>query len=77
MVPQTITKFFWDTDPNELDVTKHERIIIPRVLNYGTLADWRWLALTYGKDRIRDTLKTSGRTSVRESITRLAQILFV
>lgn len=77
MIPATLAQFFWDTDPVLLDTKKNERTIISRVLNYGTLAHWRWLVETYGKEHIAGVLKQEGRTSLREPARRLAETLFM
>lgn len=76
MIPHSIARFFWDTDPSVLNVTKHKSIIIARVLNYGTLADWSWLVRTYGKNDISSMIVKPDRTSIREPAARLAGILF-
>ncbi len=76
MIPKTIAELFWDINPASLDIQKHERIIIPRVLNYGTLLNWQWLAETYSKAHVKEMLGTQGRTSVREGAARLAGLLF-
>lgn len=76
MIPQSIAKYFWDIKPDTLDMNKHERTIVSRVLNYGTLSDWRWLADKYGKTHVAGIANTEGRTSVKEPTRRLASILF-
>ncbi len=34
---------FWDIDPETLDLGKHSRFIIERVLKKGSLEDWLYL----------------------------------
>ncbi len=34
---------FWDIDPETLDLEKHSRFIIERVLKKGSLEDWLYL----------------------------------
>lgn len=43
---------FWDVDKNTLDLEKHKRYIINRVLDYGLMKDWRLIHEYYGIDRI-------------------------
>jgi hypothetical protein len=45
---------FWDSNLEELDLQKHKRKIIVRVLERGTLQDWQAIKEFYGKDTIRD-----------------------
>jgi hypothetical protein len=63
-------------DPDELEPLRYRRVIIPRVLNYGTLADWRWLEQRYGREAVRAEAASIGRNSVREPSRRLAALLF-
>jgi hypothetical protein len=76
MISSAAAKYFWDVDPKSLDIQKHERLIISRLINYGTLDDWRWLASTYGKERIARALHARGRTSIRTEARYLAEIVF-
>lgn len=34
---------FWDADVSTLDIERHRRYIVARVLEHGTLADWETL----------------------------------
>ena len=34
---------FWDVDPSTLDIGRHRKYVVARVLEYGTLEDWRQL----------------------------------
>lgn len=76
MLPLVAQKYFWDVNPHTLDVRKHERFIISRLLNYGRLAEWRWLIHTYGKNRLSTILQSDSRLAVRQSVRRLAEIVF-
>ncbi|HET7360437.1 MAG TPA: hypothetical protein VFI78_00720 [Salinimicrobium sp.] len=48
---------FWDSDPARLDVHKHCAHIIERVLNYGTLDDWKRLKELYSEEKILSEAK--------------------
>lgn len=73
-------RLFWDMDPTQLDVTTHASSIIERILNDGTLSDWRWLVATYGsqvlKERLSSSPRFASRTGIRERSSRLASLLF-
>lgn len=43
---------FWDMDKSLLDAERHSASLIQRVLEYGTLEDWRLTRDYYGLDRI-------------------------
>lgn len=75
MISPSAAKYFWDLDPQTLDETKHERLIVSRLLNYGRLDDWRWLVRTYGKDRLTAMLNPRGRMGIRESARHLAAVI--
>jgi hypothetical protein len=68
-------EYFWDVDAQTLDLRRHERLIISRLLNYGTLDDWRWLIRAYGKDHLANLLRSSSRLGIRESARRLAAVV--
>ncbi|MCB1122589.1 MAG: hypothetical protein KJT03_13635 [Verrucomicrobiae bacterium] len=49
-------ELFWDVNPETIDLEKHARFVIERVLTRGTATDVRELRRTYSKDRIRREL---------------------
>ena len=76
MISPTLAKYFWDVDPAVLDERKHEQLVISRILNYGRIADWLWLASTYGKHYISAILHSDTRLGLREPARRLANLVF-
>ena len=76
MIAEPIARLFWDMNPDHLEPARDKHVIVSRVLNYGTLADWEWLERQYGKDVLRAELAGGPRTSIRERSRRLADILF-
>ena len=44
---------FWDVDPEKIDIKKHARYIIERVLEFGRPDEVRWLFETYSKEEIK------------------------
>lgn len=58
-IPPNIKKLFWEFQVSDLDVDLHKSSIIQKVLNYGTLADWRWLLSVYGQREIDKILKNN------------------
>ena len=67
MIPQNFKKYFWDTDFNSLNIEKHKKYIIERILEWGEDEAVKWLNNVFKKDEIINTLKTS-RTISRKSL---------
>ena len=44
---------FWDVHIDSLDLEKHARFIVERVVSRGNRQDWQLLKEIYGKERIR------------------------
>lgn len=57
MSPFEKKTLFWDTDTNNIDLSKHKRYIIERILKFGDLTDYSWLKGTYSVDDIKEILK--------------------
>jgi hypothetical protein len=47
---------FWDFDPKSIDINKHQRFILERVLNYGTIENLKELFRIYGRKQIISNL---------------------
>ena len=62
-ITQFSTYLFWDVKREDLDMEKHSRYIIKRVLEYGMLLDWKMVLQYYGLDRIVELAKTFRRAS--------------
>ena len=52
-----IRGLLWDVDPTTVDVRRHARFIIRRVLDYGGAQDINWLRRTYTEDEIRNVVR--------------------
>jgi hypothetical protein len=76
MMTDPVARLFWDADTGALDLERHRRAIIARVLNYGTLRDWQWLTEQYGEEAVRAEALAPGRTSIRRRTRRLVSLLF-
>ncbi len=51
-----LKKFFWDVSLEELDLQKHRRFIICRLLNEGDHHSLTWLFKTYTKEVLKTPL---------------------
>lgn len=63
-LPEEVRRFFWDCDPEQLDIDRNADQILTRLLDYGDLAAARWALRTYGEDRVRRYLLSRGRKTL-------------
>ena len=56
---ENIRHLLWDVDRNKLDLQKHKKFIIERVLKFGTPKEVRWLLATYAEADIIQVVKSS------------------
>lgn len=56
MSPLTKKNLFWDTDLSSLDLSKHKRYIIERILKFGNFSDYSWLKNSYSEDDIKKVI---------------------
>lgn len=66
-VPSFAQKYFWDVNPNELDIEQHQRFIIERLLEQGDLDSLSWINQVYSRNDIRDIANHSRRLSPKTS----------
>lgn len=64
---------FWDVDPETLDLKRHTKYIVTRVLEAGTLEDWFLLCRTLTLERIIETAQ-SIRTLDRKALAFLSVV---
>ncbi len=77
-LPPLIERLFWDANLKHVSIDLQRDFIIERVLNMGTLADWRWLVDTYGDKVISERcekMPALGRENLRPESRRLASLL--
>lgn len=65
---------FWDTDLATLDLARHEKLIIARVVERGGLEGWHKLRHHYGDDKLRQ-VATSLRTLEPRTVNFLCLML--
>lgn len=56
MSPLTKKTLFWDTDISNLDINKHKRYIIERILQFGNMDDYNWMRENYSKNEIKNVI---------------------
>lgn len=62
-IPEQFSTLFWDVDPRKIDVRRHARYIIERVLETGGLEAVEWIQRLYPTSRIIETCETSRKVS--------------
>lgn len=66
-LPVSAKKYFWDINADKLDVSKHSRFVIERLLEYGDFPELRWLFQNYSRQKITGVLKNSRSLSLRSA----------
>ena len=66
-LPAAAKKYFWDINADKLDVSKHSRYVIERLLEYGDFPELRWLFQHFKKEEIVYVLKRSRFLSLRSA----------
>ena len=74
--PNLSEYLFWDTDPVSVDWEKNAQAIIVRVLERGTLLDFREIKRYYGDDKIIQAA-TSARSLSKKTVNFIAAIFEV
>jgi hypothetical protein len=69
-VPQAQRWLFWDVNAAALQTTRDANYILPRVLEFGRLADVRWLIAIYGLPEIHRFLRDVGHTELSDRTIR-------
>ena len=75
-LPETFRPLLWSYDLSRIDPLKHKKTIIVQALNYGTLAHWRWLVQSYGREGVRDVLTHVPASEIKPRSLRLASLVF-
>jgi ribosomal protein L30E len=73
MLENLSDRLFWDVNPKSLDWEKDIALIVTRVLERGTLEEWKTIVKKYGLNKIVDVAKNI-RSMDRLAINFLAQI---
>jgi hypothetical protein len=59
-IPDRFHWVFWDVDPRKLDPKVGADYILPRILEFGGIAEVRWAIETYGMEGIHRFLRDVG-----------------
>lgn len=56
-LPRFLHPLFWDTDPVKIDLSKHQKYVIERVMDWGDMPHVKWMLDNFSKKEIKDTLR--------------------
>ncbi len=59
VINKELGRFFWDVDPESLDLSRHKTYIIERLLELGDETAIRWLFAAYQRKDIIEVLRFS------------------
>ena len=74
--PEIFRPLLWGLRWSDVDVEHDKEDIIINSVNEGTLAHWRWLMQTYGKETIRAILEHRLETEFHPESRNLAKVMF-
>jgi len=75
-LPEMFRPLLWSLKWADLDVNEDKTDIIVNAINEGTLAHWRWLIKTYGRETIRVLLSKRLITEFHPESYQLARVIF-
>ncbi|MGM0689880.1 MAG: DUF6922 domain-containing protein [Bacillota bacterium] len=64
-LPAEVALYFWDVSLDNIDLDKHRKFIITRILNEGDHLAVAWLFNTYDKEIIKKTVISARNLSVK------------
>lgn len=67
MLPDFLKPLFWDADFAALDPARHRDYMIGRILEYGDVAETRWMRTTYTREEIARVLRQARWLSPRSA----------
>lgn len=67
---------FWGYNFNSLEPQRDQRLIIVNTLNYGNLTQWRELAKIYGREHLRNAIRSIPQSEFRKQAIKLIKLLF-
>jgi len=66
-LPDSVKKYFWDTDFKEIDSQKNAVYVAERLIELGDLEQLRWLKKTYGLEFLKRIVQKSRNLSQKSA----------
>lgn len=57
-LPKSLYRYFWEVEPEKIDVEERSDYVIHRVMDYGDTEAIRWMKLTYGQRKMEEVLRS-------------------
>ncbi|OGK13516.1 hypothetical protein A3A93_00315 [Candidatus Roizmanbacteria bacterium RIFCSPLOWO2_01_FULL_38_12] len=67
-LPSYITKYFWDVQPEKINIQTNKKYIIERLLEYGNEEALRWINSIYTPQDINKVIRTSKLLSRKSGV---------
>jgi hypothetical protein len=67
MIPPSVRRFFWDTNPESFDPAAYPTYTIARILEYGDEKAVAWLKETFAEDDIKQVIRAERRLTRRSA----------
>jgi len=64
-IPDELKVYFWDVSIDDIDLIKHRKFIIARILNEGNQKALIWLFKTYDEGTIKQSVRTTRDLTVK------------
>lgn len=61
-IPNFLQPFLWSYDISKMDKSKHKKIIIKNILDFGNTEAFVWLKKNYTENEIQETIKQTIQT---------------
>ncbi|NYE58571.1 DUF6922 domain-containing protein [Carboxydothermus ferrireducens] len=58
-LPEEFKVYFWDVELCDLNIEKHKRFIIERILNFGDHRALKWVLSNYDEATIKEVVQNS------------------
>lgn len=62
-LPEQVLTLLWDVDISQIDIDKHQKYIIERIVEYGDIAEIKWMQSVYSREQISRVVSDSKRIS--------------
>ena len=66
-LPSPLKSYFWDVNLEDLNLKRHSRFIIERILEYGDQEAVKWMQENYEPQKIKKVLKNSQKLSKKSA----------
>jgi len=74
-VPKWFQKLYWWGNSAKIDVQNNQRVVVAQIINRGNWDQWKWLAKTYGKNELREMLRSIPASEFRPGALKLISLL--